>query len=244
GYTERTSSLAAGADVRNVKLVALDDDGDGEAELMVAISFDDRVELTPIVPSGSGYALDDAAKIVLPQQVTDSTMYVRLAAGQLDYDNALELAVVVNEVTGSSSTTAGLAHLYVFDDANAGRAELDSRSVQANVGGVVAAEAADVSVDDIDGDGLDEIVLAGATNMAWHCNDDFAALLIAYDDAVAGNAQLGAAVEDLFYQNCPDYHSWKRFFVFVATPDLDGDGIHEIAANQLIFDDFADAPPF
>src|SRR5690606_1130335 len=106
GYTERTSSLAAGADVRSVKLVALDDDGDGEAELMVAISFDDRVELTPIVPSGSGYALDDAAKIVLPQQVTDSTLYVRLVAGQLDYDNALELAVVVNEVTGSSSTTA------------------------------------------------------------------------------------------------------------------------------------------
>lgn len=244
GYTERTSSLAAGADVRSVKLVALDDDGDGEAELLVAISFDDRVELTPIVRSGSGHALDDTAKVVLSQQVTDSTLYVRLAAGQLDYDNALELAVVVNEVTGSSSTTAGLAHLYVLDDANVGRAELESRSVQANVGGVVAAEAADVSVDDIDGDGLDEIVLAGATNLAWHCNDDFAALLVAYDDAVNGVAQLGASVEDLSYQNCPAYQSWKRYFVFVATPDLDGDGVHEIAANQLIFDNFANAAPF
>jgi hypothetical protein len=112
------------------------------------------------------------------------------------------------------------------------------------VGGVVAAEAADVSLADIDGDGLDEVVLGGATNLAWGCGDDFAALMIALDDAPSGHAQIGATVDDLRYQNCPAFSSWKRFFVFVATPDLDGDGVHEIAANQLIYDDFQGSAPF
>ena len=85
--------------------------------------------------------------------------------GQLDYDQGLELGVVVNETTGSSSGRSGLATYYLFDDANAGRALLRSGSVQANVGGIVAAAAADIKLADIDGDGLDEVVFAGATNL-------------------------------------------------------------------------------
>ena len=244
GYSPTTSSLAAGADVRSVKLVALDGDGDGEDDLVAAIAYDDRVELVPLVADGSGYELDSADSVTLNQELANSRLYVRLAAGRLDYDNALELAVIVNEAAGGSGSATGLATLYVFDDANAGRDELVSRSVQANVGGVVTAEAADVALADIDGDGLDEIVLAGATNLAWQCEDDFDALLIAYDDAVGGLTQLGADVGQLLYSNCPSYNSWRRYFVFVATPDLDGDGVHEIAANQLIFDNFVNAAPF
>lgn len=243
-YSATTSSLAPGADVRSVKLIALDDDGDGVATLLVAVSYDDGVDLVPIVDSSGGYGLDEAGTTSLPQELADSTMYVRLAAGQLDYDNGIELAVVVNEAAGDASATTGLATLYVFDDASAGRAQLKAQSVQANVAGVVTAEAADVAVDDIDGDGLAEVVLAGATNLAWHCDDEFSALLVAYDDATNDFGQLGAAEEALFYNNCPAFNSWKRWFVFVATPDLDGDGVSEIAANQLIFEDFATAAPF
>lgn len=244
GYAEHTSSLGEGASVRSVKLIALDDDGDGAASLVVALSYDDRVELTPITASGSSYALDNDAAITLEQKVAGSMMYVRLASGQLDYDNAQELAVVVNEVSGSSGNYSGLANLYVFDDANSGRANLKQQSIQANVNGIVVAKAADVSIADVDGDGLGEIVLAGATNLAWSCGDEFKALMIAFDDATQNLAQIGAAVEPLPYSNCPAYASWKRFFVFVATPDLDGDGVHEIAANQLVFDNFANAAPF
>ncbi|MEX2501063.1 MAG: hypothetical protein WD336_01695 [Trueperaceae bacterium] len=242
GYAADQDELGPGADIRDVALVALDGDGDGTAELLAAISYDDRVELAPIHASGGGWSLGSAT--VLMQEVDGSRLYVRLAAGNLDYDNAEELAVVVNEVAGSSASLSGLATYHLFDDANAGRAELASGSVQANVGGVVAAEAADVSLADIDGDGLDEIVLGGATNLARSCGDDFSALMIALDDAVAGHALLGATVDGLSYRNCPSYASWKRFFVFVATPDLDGDGVHEIAANQLIYDDFASSAPF
>lgn len=242
GYTANTSSLAEGGDVRSVKLSALDSDGDGADELVLALSYDDRVELVPLAGSGSGYTLGSA--VTLPQELAGSRLYVRLAPGQLDYDNALELAAVVNEVEGTGSNITGLANLYVYDDANAGRTELERRSVQASVGGVVAAEAADVSLADVDGDGLDEIVLAGATNLAFQCDDGFSALMIAYDDAVNDLTQLGASVEGLSYSNCPAFNSWKRYFVFVATPDLDGDGVHEIAANQLIFDDFVNAAPF
>lgn len=244
GYGAFTSTLAAGAAVRSLKLIALDADGDGADDLLAAISYDDRVELVPLVAVGSGYELDDAGSVTISQELTDSLLYVRLAAGQLDYDNAMELAVVVNEAAGSTGSLSGLATLYVYDDANTGRIELDSRTIQANVGGVVAAKAADVSLADVDGDGLDEIILAGATNLAFQCEDDFAALMIAYDDAVGGLTQLGASVEQLLYNNCPAFSSWKRYFVFVATPDLDGDGVHEIAANQLIFDNFVSAAPF
>jgi hypothetical protein len=101
-----------------------------------------------------------------------------------------------------------------------------------------------VKLADVDGDGLDEVILSGATNLAGSCGDPFAALLIALDDGPSGFAQLGATVESLFYQNCPAYNSWNRYFVFLTTPDLDGDGIHEIVANQLVFDNFANAAPF
>lgn len=243
-YQASTHALGSGADVRSVKLAALDADGDGSAELIVAISRDDGVDLVPITRSGTEYDLDSATAIALPQEVPGSRLYVRLAVGQLDYDNGLELAVIVNEVLGDSSDISGLAKLYVYDDANQGRAELENRSVQASVGGIVSAEAADVALADIDGDGLDEVVIAAAPNLASFCDDDFDALLIAYDDAVGHFAQLGAAREGLSYNNCPAFNTWRRYFVFVATPDLDGDGVHEIVANQLVFDDFANAAPF
>jgi hypothetical protein len=245
GFTARTSSLAAGAAVRGLALIAYDANGDGSDGLVAAISYDDRVDLVVLTGTvATSYAIDAAATTTLDPQITESILYVRMSAGQLDYDQGLELGVVVNEVTGVSSGTTGLATYYLFDDANAGRDLLRTGSVQANVGGVVAAEAADIKLADVDGDGLDEVIFAGATNLAWQCDDEFDALLVALDDAVAGFSLLGATVEDLRYQNCPAFNSWKRFFVFLTTPDLDGDGVHEIVANQLVFDDFVDAAPF
>jgi len=238
GYATSGDSLAPGAEIEGVGLLALDGDGDGRDELIAAISYDDRVELTPLIGSGNSWSTDDAATLTLAQEGAGSTLYVRMSAGALDYDNGEELAVVVNEAFPS------VANLYVFDDANAGRAELARRSVQANVGGVKVAEAADVSLADIDGDGLDEVVLAGATQLSGSCNEGFDALMIALDDATNDLAQLGAELGTLSYRNCPAFNSWERYFVFLATPDLDGDGVHEIAANQLVYQNFRDAAPF
>src|SRR5690606_8869386 len=144
------------------KLIALDDDGNGVADLVVALTYDDRVDIVPIARASGGYVLDDAGLISVAQEMAGSTMYVRMAAGQLDYDNGIELAAVLNEADITGSDSSGTATLYVFDDANAGRTLLSARSVQANLGGVVAAAAADVALGDIDGDGLDEVVVAGA----------------------------------------------------------------------------------
>jgi hypothetical protein len=241
GFTARTSSLAAGASVESLTLIAYDPDGDGRDDLVAAIAHDDRVELAVLTGSvGGSFSIDAGATTTLDPQVANAALYVRMAAGQLDYDQGLELGVVVNEASSGN----GLATYYLFDDANAGRSLLRSGSVQANVGGIVPAEAADVKLADVDGDGLDEVILSGATNLASFCDDPFAALLIAFDDGPSGFATLGATVESLFYQNCPAFNAWDRFFVFLTTPDLDGDGVHEIVANQLVFDDFANAAPF
>ncbi len=241
GFTARTSSLAAGATVEGVSLYAYDPDGDGDDDLIAAIAYDDRVDLALFTGSvATSFAIDTGGTTTLDPQVANSTLYVRMSAGQLDYDQGLELGVIVNEASSGN----GLATYYLFDDADAGRSILRSGSVQANVGGIVAAEAADIKLADVDGDGLDEIVLAGASNLASFCDDDFDALLIALDDKPSGYAQLGASVEDLFYQNCPAFNAWSRYFVFLTTPDLDGDGVHEIVANQLVFDNFANAAPF
>ncbi len=245
GFTARTSSLAAGADVRGVALIAYDANGDGSDGLVAAIAYDDRLDLAVLTGSvATSFAIDAGATTTLEPQIEGSTLYVRMSAGQLDYDQGFELGVVLNETTGASSSTTGLATYYLFDDANTDRVLLRSGSVQANVGGIVAAAAADIKLADVDGDGLDEVIFAGATNMAWHCDDDFAALLIALDDEVGSFTQLGATVEGIPYQNCPAFNAWTRFFVFLTTPDLDGDGVHEIVANQLVFDNFANAAPF
>jgi len=241
GFTARTSSLAAGASVESLTLIAYDPDGDGSDDLVAAIAYGDRVELAVLTGSVAGsFSIDADATATLEPQVANSTLYVRMSAGQLDYDQGLELGVVVNEASAGN----GLATSYLFDDAAAGRTLLRSASIQANVGGIVPAEAADVKLADVDGDGLDEVILSGATNLAGSCGDPFAALLIALDDGPSGFAQLGATVESLSYQNCPAFNSWNRYFVFLTTPDLDGDGIHEIVANQLVFDNFANAAPF
>jgi hypothetical protein len=243
GFTARTSSLAAGATVEGLTLYAYDPDGDGRDDLIAAIVYDDRVDLTVFTGSvATSFAIDAGATTTLDPQVAGSTLYVRMSAGQLDYDQGLELGVVVNEFSAGN----GLATYYLFDDAAAGRSILRSGSVQANVGGIVAAEAADIKLADVDGDGLDEVILASATNLARSCSDnDFRALLIALDDKPSGFMQLGASVENLFYQNCSSAGGdWKRYFVFLTTPDLDGDGVHEIVANQLVFDNFANAAPF
>ncbi|TVR85665.1 MAG: hypothetical protein EA416_16425 [Trueperaceae bacterium] len=245
GFTARTSSLGAGASIRGLALIAYDANGDGRDGLTAAISYQDRVELIVLTGSVSGAFTIDADTITtLEPQIEGSILYVRMDAGQLDYDQGLELGVVVNEATGSSSGATGLATYYLFDDANAGRALMRSGLVQANVGGIVTAAAADIKLADVDGDGLDEVILAGATNLATSCGDPFAALMIALDDAPREFAQLGATVESLLYQNCPNYAAWKRLFVFLTTPDLDGDGVHEIVANHVVFDNFVDAAPF
>ncbi len=245
GFAATTDSVGPGATVRSLTLAAVDGTGTGTFGLVAAISYDDHVDLEPLEVDGSGHwSLDAAATITLPQRAAGSLLYVRMAAGNLDYDNGEELAVVVNEAVGSSSSTTGLATYYVFDDAGNGRSELSHGTVQASVPGVVAAAAADVSVADIDGDGLAEIVLGGATNLAWQCDDPFQALLIALDDEAHGLAQLDATVDDLTYNNCPSYGSWHRYFVFVTTPDLDGDGIHEITANQNVYADFSGTAAF
>lgn len=238
GYVAATDGLAAGGDVESLTLVALDGNGDGSDELVAAIVYADRVELTPLIGSGASWSLDTAGTTSLPQVSTDSTLYVRMSAGALDYDNGEELAVVVNEASPNQAT------LFVFDDVNAGRTELERRGVQATVGGIEVAEAADVSLADIDGDGLDEVVLAGATSVGRSCGDTFDALMIALDDATADFAQLGASVGDLFYPRCPAFSAWGRYFVFLTTPDLDGDGVHEITANELVYQNFRDAAPF
>jgi len=95
GFTERTSSLAAGASVESLSLLAYDPDGDGRDDLFAAISYADRVELVSLAGSVSAsYAIDGDATTLDPQ-VADSTLYVRMSAGQLDYDQGLELGVVV-----------------------------------------------------------------------------------------------------------------------------------------------------
>ncbi len=237
GYASTTSNLGPGASIRSLKLIAFDDDGDGVARLLAALSYDDGVELIPLTRSGPNYSLDLPATIDLPQVVPGSRLYVRLAAGQLDYDNALELGVVVNEAWEQEGT----ARYYLFDDANAGRALLRSGPIEADVDGLKTAAAADIGIADVDGDGLGEVVLAGPPQLAYSCSNLFHALTVVLDDATNDLAELAARHELLDYQNCSSGDNWRRLFVFVATPDLDGDGVHEITVNHRIYADLADS---
>lgn len=240
-FTVSSSTLTDGTDIESLKLIAVDRDGDGIEDLIAALAYDDRVELMALTEANGSYSLGTDAVATLPQLVEASMLYVRLAAGQLDYDNGNELVVVVDEISGAYT---GLANYYVYDDAVAGGVELDSGPVQAVSGALRVAQAADVVVADVDGDGLDEVILGGPEVLADFCDDSFYTILFALDDAVGAFASLGSWYGEPFYNNCHSYASWKRLFVFLTAPDLDGDGVHELTANQIVFDDFLDAAPF
>jgi hypothetical protein len=237
--------LSLELDVTNVALTALDADGDGVDELAVGLTqggqgvllfarrtpsgiepFGRRIELAPVLPA--------------------PTLWLQLATGNIDHDRAQELVAVIDEEERDfQGNPSYAARFLVLDDAASGFATLAQDSVQGRDQASVLRTAivASPALGDVDGDGLDEVLLGGLTAHTRSCA---AApyLLLARDDADHGLVPLAGRYFEHFYDDCDSPNDPRVRTVHLNALDIDGDGRVEVQANRFVFQDWVEAAPW
>ncbi len=195
-FAIETTTLTPQPGVLGLALAAADFDGDGKIDLAIAVSSSATVPL----PLPSTSSVTRAAAQVLfyrgngdgtftPDTADTKTLVSAAAAGatqasivlapaELDGDGPSELALVVNDTFDTDGNTSYAAHYYVFDDATTGYAARSDGPV-GNPGDPVVS--ADLAAGDVDGDGLDEIVLGGPDAITTGCSAHIVAVVL--DDA-------------------------------------------------------------
>lgn len=243
GLITGQSLIVSTLSVHHIALASGDLDGDGYDEIIIALSSDAIAQILFIENTLGALSLS-ATEISLSQSFSGSDVRISLDTGNIDFDPSLETVVVVNEYFENPNPN-GTSRYMVFDDKNHDFDQLTRRSVHSDVNNGTAI-VADVSLGDIDGDNLDEIVLAGLTHFDPNGTCDYTYFLLALDDWHGSTdnipAELGTRVESFnFNDNCADSALQLRF-VHINTGDFDGDGYEEIQANQFLYDDFLQQP--
>ena len=237
-------TLAFIDDVADISVTAGDYDGDGDDEIVIALSKPSSIEIMFVSFANGMFSIDAGAGKTILSGLENATLNSILTTGNIDYDNSEEFALVVSEFVNSD---VGISRYYLFDDKHTSYAQIASSAVQApnEIGVMQTAVVADVSLGDIDGDGLDEIVFAGLTNISsgGGCKA-YGHLLFALDDKTHQLANLGSKYFEYSFKNCPSYAAWKLRYLHVNTVDLDGDNVAEIQANQFVFNNFKDSAPW
>ena len=219
--------------------VAGDFDGDGKDELAIAIAQTTGTKLMFADDATTLFKIDDSLTKSIPRDTVGSTLSYRLAAGNLDYDEAKELVLVANEATGAFENGNASAHYFVYDDQTSKFAAQKDGNVQGKDGKIYSALLAAPAVIDVDADGVGEVVLAGLVS------HDFSApvetILVALDDAAHQFAPLGAK-HTLDYRDLSEQTSVPRYENIVINGlDLDGDLAQDIQVNQTVYSNFSKA---
>ena len=222
----------------------LDSDADGQMELAAAWSSGETVRLV-IVPLNGGPPLFSATREATRPA---SDKQVRLVHGNFDHDPGEELVVIVNEVFEQDSRISGESRLSVLDDAEGDwQWRIDAERVRVSSDGApLTARVLDAAAGDVDGDGVDELVLGGLPSFVPAEPCAFEVLLAVKDDALTDFAPFGGS--DSASQvvrrttslagRCASENPLQLRFVEVETADLDDDGRAEVFAEGWVFDDF------
>ncbi len=246
--------------IGDVRIAAADLDGDGHAEIVASISQAaeagraTRSVLLVLAPSGGGLAVRHAQQFQssLPGPGAIHVTSV-LETGNVDYDAADEIVLVLNEFVGDQAIPDRAAtRAFVFDDAGHQFAQLmaDTLSV-VTASATYQAQVADVAIGDLDGDFVNEIVFGGIADLtvARSCNEDgngdpgsLRLLLLAYDFTGHGLVRTKTAYssDSDWNQLYPGYCSASPAqralrFLEVNILDFDNDRVADIQANQFIF---------
>ncbi len=222
----------------SLALTSGDFNGDGYAELVVGIVSGDSAELL-FVDNNDGILSLATFTQSLTQASPGSEISLVIESGNIDYDPSYELVVVMNEFfQQTGNPPSGTSQYFVFDDAKEAHVELGNALVQ-SVAVNRTAVVADLSLGDVDGDNIAEIVFGGLTHFDPNGLCSYNYLLIVLDDWVHdGLAPSAKEQQSNIHGGCATDAGELRF-VHVNTPDLDGDGIAEIQANEFIFEDFS-----
>lgn len=244
GSFARSAPIAvADADITDLTIESGDFNGDGLDDVAAGLVSTNSAGVVFLTSDGTTLSLTGDAFDFTPV-ISPSTLELRMASGNLDFDNGVELGVVLNE-KGSSQATATYA---IFDDMGRDLAELDSGFVRADVGvNNYSAAVADIAFGDIDGDSIPEVVFGGLTNVSFGSADKtWGYLVYALDDLPKGAlAPLSGTYHDQIFNGLSESgQSLRMDTFFVNTLDVDGDGVDEVQANQYIYDDLLNAAPW
>jgi hypothetical protein len=220
-----------------------DFNGDSRHDLAVGIILPTGGEVVFLEQGAEGLALTADSVTITPAEA-GRTYHMAMDAGNLDYDLGQELAIVFNERSGSEGRSQHL----VLDDARRSRAVLSSGPIRGEVDTeVFTAQVGDVSFGNLDEDPLDELVLGGLTNISGTTTSikSWGHLITVLDDAKRNLVQVTATKFDPQWQRLSESgQALSLNYLHVNALDIDGDGIDEIQANQFIFEDFINAPPW
>lgn len=250
GYTLSTESVVDTNAWSNLFLTTGDYDGNGTQDIVVGMTAEaGGAKLVMLANDNGVLALNGLSVDIAKEQYSNTQL--AFASGNLDFDNAIELAVVVNEgsLTSSNLNVTSASHRYfVYDDALAGFALTKTGKLVADNGsGSTQALVANVAVGDVDGDSIDEIVFAGLDRVGGDSqsnNTEYNYVIQVFDDAKRGYAQLvdgfiPSNVSSLRQENGVN-HAFS--YAQVITADIDGDGAKEFAVNQFVFNSMRTSP--
>lgn len=249
-FIESSESTLTTANPSWLALLTGDFDGNGSDQIALAIVDDTvgSVELHFLNGSKStSYTITAGLSKTWSATESNSQLGIEMASGRLDRDAGEELVVVINETFGNGQNQSpgnGKSNYYIYDDESADFTELASELVVRVVNNTAfTGVTGTVALGDIDGDSLDEIVIAALDRFSLTC-DDVTTVQFAIDDLDAGLVDLaaGTGVADIFScessgNNGHTEHLWAD------TLNIDEDQYAEIQINGVLYDDFVNASP-
>jgi hypothetical protein len=216
-----------------------DFDGDGREDVMIGLTSFTGGSRLLMLKNDNGILTLNGQGIDIEKRLYDNSQ-LSMVSGNIDYDKAHELVVTVNEGQGQSE-------YYVFDDATENFRVLQNAQLSvANGSGTSQAVVTNVALGDVDGDSIDEIILAGLDEVGKIFSSDTRDkfyLIKVLDDAKQNllplaEQYIASGAIKLKYSAATQILD----YVQVISADIDGDGAKEIVVNQYVFNSLRTSP--